>query len=85
MPADPPLTDDERRVLDVLTQSKRPVAERTVEAIAGSLGTTFTPVHRVLRRLEERRPQLAHPQMDEGLNVQFWIATSDAAEAVEGD
>jgi hypothetical protein len=85
MPAEPPLTPDERRVLAILMEPNRPVAERTVERIAAELGTTFDPAWRILRSLERRQPQLAHPDVDAGLGVKFWRTTYDAAEAMEGE
>jgi hypothetical protein len=83
VPAAPPLTPDEREVLEVLMQPDRRVADCTVEAIAESLGTTFDSVHRTLRSLETRQPQLARPEVDRGLDIRFWHTTYEAAEAIE--
>jgi hypothetical protein len=83
VPANPPLEDDERAVLDVLMQHDRRVADRTVEKIADAVGMTYTPTYAALRKLETRRPQLAHPDRDATLEFTFWRTTHDAADAVE--
>jgi hypothetical protein len=43
----------------------------------------LTPTHTALRKLETRRPQLAHPDVDATLGITFWRTTYDAADAVE--
>jgi superfamily I DNA/RNA helicase len=83
MPADPPLTDDERRVLEVLMQPNRGVADRTVEKIGEAVGMTWTPTWEALRSLESRLPQLARPDVEATLDIQFWRTTSHAADAME--
>jgi hypothetical protein len=55
---------------------------RTVEKIAEAVGMTWTPTHTALRKLETRRPQLAHPDVDAKLNITFWRATHEAADAI---
>jgi hypothetical protein len=70
-------------MLSVLMQPGRSVARRAVEALAEDLGTTFTPVHRTLRSLEQRWPQPARPDLDAGLDVTVWAATYNPAEASE--
>ena len=83
MELDPPLTLDERRVLGVLMRLDLAPADKTVERIAAELGAERQQTWRVLRGLERRRPQLAHPDVDEGLGIQFWRTTYFAAEAME--
>jgi hypothetical protein len=85
MPADPPLEDDERRVLEALMQPNRRVRDRTIETISEAVGMPWTPTHRALRKLETRRPQLAHPDVDATLNITLWRTTYDAADAMSDE
>lgn len=80
---DPPLSDDERKVLNIMMLPDRGVADCTTEAIASALGAEYDATDRILRGLEERRPQLAHPEADAGLGKQVWFTTHEAAEAFE--
>jgi hypothetical protein len=84
VPADPPRTDDERRVLGMLTQPDRRVADRILEKIAEAVGMVVHPTWDALRSLEMRRPQLVHPQVDATLDLQFWVTTSHA-DAIHGE
>ena len=43
---------------------------------------TWTPTHTALRKLENRRPQLAHPEVDAKLDIMFWRTTHEAADAI---
>lgn len=81
--ADPPLTDGERKVLNVMMLPDRGVADCTTEAIASAIGAEFDAAQRILRGLEERHPQLAHPEADAHLGKQVWLITHEAAEAFE--
>ena len=63
-------------------QPNREVADRTVEKIAEAVGMTWTPTHTALRKLETRRPQLAHPDVDATLGITFWRTTYAAADAI---
>ena len=81
MPADRPLSASERRVLDVLMQPDRTVEDRTVDAVAEASGLEVTDTWRALYALETHRPQLAQPDVDATLDIQFWRATPDAAKA----
>jgi hypothetical protein len=53
----------EEKVLTYL-MSGRTVPDRTLEGIAAELGLEKQDVHKALRGLEKRRPQLAHPDVD---------------------
>jgi hypothetical protein len=83
VPAEPPLTDDEDRVLRLLMEPDRKVADCTTEAIAAAIRTTRQSARKILRGLERRTPQLVRPEVDEGLGIQFWTVTYDATEAIE--
>jgi len=82
MSADPSLTDDERRVLEVLMQPNRGVRDRTVERVAEAVGMTWQPTWEALRSLETRQPQLAHPDVDAKLKITFWRTTYAASEVM---
>jgi hypothetical protein len=84
MVTDPPLNDVERKALRTLMQEGRSRAACTPEAIAGAIGEEVDATHGALRSLEDRRPQLAHPNADAGLGKQVWFSTYDAAEIIEG-
>lgn len=81
MPADRPITAKERRVLDVLMQPGRTVEDRTVEAVAQASGLEISETWRALYALETHRPQLALPDVDATLDIQFWRATPEAPRA----
>jgi hypothetical protein len=62
-------------------QPNREVADRTVDKIAEAIGMTWAPTHTTLRKLETRRPQLTHPDVDAKPHITFWRTTHDAANA----
>jgi hypothetical protein len=82
MPTDPPLTDDEQAVLRALMAPESRPANSTVEILAERTGLGDR-TGRVLRGLARRDPPLAMRLIDEGLGVQFWISTYDAADALD--
>jgi hypothetical protein len=75
MPAEPPLTDPERTVLDVLMAPGRRVANCTTEAIGERSELGAQEAGRALRSLEERDPALVRQDVDEGLGVRLWMST----------
>jgi hypothetical protein len=84
MPPDPPLTATPRRVLEFLMRHPQPpVTDRTTAAIADELGIGQREAQEALHDLEQREPPLGQSLVDEGLDIQFWASTSDAADAVD--
>lgn len=83
-PPDPPLTETARRVLEFLMRHPRPaVTDRTTAAIGDELGIGQREAQEALHDLEQHEPQLARSLVDEGLDIQFWVSSSDAADAVD--
>jgi hypothetical protein len=83
MPPDPPLTDAERVVLDVLMAPGTRVANSTADAIADRGELTAEDARGAIRSLLRREPPLVREEFDSGLGIRFYRTTYDAAEATE--
>ena len=80
----PPLTRDERRVLEAIMAVKpHDVRSRTTEAVAGRAGMATIKARRTLRGLERREPPLAVEDVDEGIGAKFWRTEYAAIEALK--
>ena len=81
--ATPPLDATDRAVLAVLMRHGVTVQDRTLGRVAAAAGLDAPAARRALQGLSARQPPLVRSDIDAGLDVEFWIATYDAAEAVE--
>jgi hypothetical protein len=66
MAADPPLSDEERLVLNVLMAPGSRASNSTWDGITDRSQLEATVVHRTLRSLEERNPPLSAPMSTPG-------------------
>lgn len=83
MPAEPPLTDVERTVLNVLMAPGSRSINCTVQAVGHRAGLDIGEAARALRGLAGRDPPLVREDVDEGAGVRFYMSTYDAAEALD--
>jgi hypothetical protein len=77
----PDLTDDQRRVLEALTDKDATAAEKTDRALAERTG--ITRVVKVLIDLEAFDPPLVEHDVDSKLGTRVWWATPAAADQLD--
>lgn len=85
MAVEPPLTEDERTVLEILMEPDRRVVLKTDRAIAIDSGLELKQVRAALRSLSEREPYLVHWQPDISIEEGVWFSSHHAADAMEGE
>jgi predicted HAD superfamily phosphohydrolase len=82
MPTDPPLADDERRMLTAIMRNGA-VQDGDLRQIAEAVGLVAPEARRTLRNLEARQPPLVQSEVDAKMGERVWTATADGADALE--
>jgi hypothetical protein len=83
MPSEPPLTEVEAAVLNVLMEHDRRPADRTIDVISDASQVWRQRDRSGAPGARATAPSARASRVDEGLGVQFWQTTHDAADAVE--
>lgn len=82
--SDPNLTSDERQVLGAMLLDKDAgPADKTVEKISERTGLAESQVRQTLSKLEDLEPPYVHREVDQGLDIEFWILLVRGAEELE--
>ncbi len=77
------MTTLEWQVIGALMDKDAGIEDRTIKAIAERTGLAEDDVRRTLEQLESLEPPLVRRDIDEKLNVEFWIALVRGADALD--